>query len=178
MTKQVRKYKLSKPRSGQYLVHANSHIIPAVTAINSCFVLILFCHAPFQPKAMQKQSFYAFLRCVLATRVDSVSKILRVVMLQELIERFNGKREFFTTRSSLSLSLFYCQLLLPQNQWLHGSFVHNNCFGLFLTAHFLFEEIFNLNLAFAVCSKRHSKSLISEMFLSDTRQLEEEPFPF
>ena len=53
-----------------------------------------------------------------------------------------------------------------------------NSFPILITAHFLFEEILNLNLAFAVCRKRHSKSLISEMFLSDTRQLEEGPFPF
>ena len=30
-------------------------------------------------------------------------------------------------------------------------FIHKNCFEPFLTAHFLFLEIFNLNLTFAVC---------------------------
>ena len=42
---------------------------------------------------------------------------------------------------------------------LHVSFVYNNCFGLFLAARFLFWEILNLNLTFAVCRKRYSKSL-------------------
>ena len=51
-----------------------------------------------------------------------------------------------------------------------------NSFPILITAHFLFEEILNWNLAFAGGRKRHSKSLISEMFLSDTRQLEDMPW--
>ena len=60
--------------------------------------------------------------------------------------------------------LLTCALLFitSSSKWvkkLHVSFVYNNCFGLFLAARFLFWEILNLNLTFAVCRKRYSKSL-------------------
>ena len=35
-------------------------------------------------------------------------------------------------------------------------FIYNNCFELFLSAHFVFWEILNLNLAFAVCRIREA----------------------
>ena len=35
-------------------------------------------------------------------------------------------------------------------------FIHKNCFELFLSAHFLFCEILNLNLTFAICRIREA----------------------
>lgn len=44
-----------------------------------------------------------------------------------------------------------------QDFHVHVSFIHKIFFGLFLFAYFLFSEIFNLNLRFAVYGKRDSK---------------------
>ena len=35
-------------------------------------------------------------------------------------------------------------------------FILKNCFELFLSAHFLFSEILNLNLTFALCHMREA----------------------
>ena len=60
----------------------------------------------------------------------------------------NSKREF-VPRDQVSPFLF----IISTHKL--GSFaqffIHKNCFELFLSAHFLFCEIFTLNLTFAVC---------------------------
>ena len=50
--------------------------------------------------------------------------------------------------------VFPCHLLIifsTQISCFTQFFIHKNCFELFLSAHFLFWEILNLNLTFAVC---------------------------
>ena len=41
-------------------------------------------------------------------------------------------------------------------------FIHKNCFELFLTAHFLFWEIRNLNLIYAVCHTAISRKVVGK----------------
>ena len=58
----------------------------------------------------------------------------------------------FTPRDQVfSLPVVYCTALL-KNKYLYVIFIHNNCFELFLDAYFLFREIKNLKLMFAVYS--------------------------
>ena len=61
-----------------------------------------------------------------------------------------GKREF-VPRDQVSPSLaVLCPLFSSFTQF----FIRKNCFELFLSIHFLFWEILNLNLTFAVCRIR------------------------
>ena len=46
---------------------------------------------------------------------------------------------------------------LNRNNLFQANFIPKNCSAQFLSAYFLFLEILNLNLTFAVCRKRNSK---------------------
>ena len=61
-----------------------------------------------------------------------------------------GKREF-VPRDQVSPSL---AVLCPLFSGFTQFFIRKNCFELFLSIHFLFWEILNLNLTFAVCRIR------------------------
>ena len=83
-------------------------------------------------------------------------------MTQALLESLsitftsNGKREFVPRDQVSPLLVVHCSLFLDMNQQFHAIFIHKKCFELFLSAHFLFSEIVNLNLTFAVCRIRES----------------------
>ena len=68
------------------------------------------------------------------------------------------------TKFSLYLSsivlCFYKKLSVPRD------FIYKNYFALFLSAYFLFLEILNLNLPFAVCRKLDSINLSIVVFLT------------
>ena len=68
----------------------------------------------------------------------------------------NGRREFVSRDLVFPLFSVYSLLLLHKNKSFYASFNHRNISGLFLSAYFLFWEILNLSLTFAVCSKRES----------------------
>ena len=67
----------------------------------------------------------------------------------------NGKREFVTCDQ---VPPFTCRLRFIISTRNFGSFaqffIHKNCFELFLFAYFLFQEILDLNVMFAICSIR------------------------
>ena len=71
----------------------------------------------------------------------------------------NRKREFVPRDQVSPLFFVYCSLLLHKNKKFYASFIHKNRFGLFLSAYFLFWEILNSRLPFAVRRKRESYSL-------------------
>ena len=62
----------------------------------------------------------------------------------------NAKREFVPRDQVFPLIVVYCVLLLLEKQF-HASFIHK-----IMDYYFLFWDILNLNLTFAVCHKRHS----------------------
>ena len=79
-------------------------------------------------------------------------------MIERLRFRFtpNGRPEFVPRDQVFPLFSVYSLLLLHKNKLFYASFNHRNCSGLFLYAYFLFCEIFNLSLTFAICGKRES----------------------
>ena len=112
------------------------------------------------------KNFDAKLKVLLPT--DQQSEVTCYWDKENILERFsvtftaNGNHESVSRDQVFSWIVLYCSLLQSTSKWvkkLHVRFVYNNYFGLFLTARFLFWEILNLNLTFAVCRKRHSKSL-------------------
>ena len=68
----------------------------------------------------------------------------------------NGKRQLVVRDQISPLRVVYCSLRFQKYQQFLR-FVHWNRFGLFYL--FISMEILNLNLTFAVCRKRNSKSL-------------------
>ena len=68
----------------------------------------------------------------------------------------NGKREFVPRDQVFLLIVVYCLLVLQKNKYFRTIFVHKSCSEKFLSAYFLFWEILNLNLTFAVCRQRES----------------------
>ena len=64
---------------------------------------------------------------------------------------------YCVTKFSLYLSLTVLCLYKKFSVSLY--FIYKNCFGMFLSAYFLFLEILNFNLLFAVCRNLDSKSL-------------------
>ena len=68
----------------------------------------------------------------------------------------NSKREFVPRDKDFSLIVVYCLLLLLENKQLPASFTHKNGSEQFLSVYFLFWDILNLNLTFAVGRKRDS----------------------
>ena len=73
------------------------------------------------------------------------------VLLNSSLERLSTARlRQIVPRDQVSpLLVVYCSLFVVSRNFL----IHKNCFELFLNAHFLFCEIFNLNLTFAVYVK-------------------------
>ena len=90
--------------------------------------------------------------------VDKSLPVVRRTISQRLRSTFmpNGKREFVPRDQVFPLIVVYCLLLLHKNKLFHASFIHKNCSVPFLSAYFLFWEILNLNVTFAVCRKRDS----------------------
>ena len=68
----------------------------------------------------------------------------------------NGRREFVTRDQAFPLFSVYSLLLLHKNKKFYASFNHRNRSGLFLSPYFLFWEILNFSLTFAVCGKLES----------------------
>ena len=68
----------------------------------------------------------------------------------------NGKREFVPRDQVFPLIVVYCLLVLQKNKYFHAIFIHKSCSGQFFSAYFLFWEILNLNVTFAVCRKRET----------------------
>ena len=67
----------------------------------------------------------------------------------------NGKRREFVPRDQVFLLIVvYCLLPLHKKKYFHARFIHKKFSEQFLSAYFLFWEIVNLNLTFAVRSKR------------------------
>ena len=70
---------------------------------------------------------------------------LRAALTAKPLEILYHMTKFFL------FQVFNCSLLLQKNFSVSHYFIYKNCFGLFLSAYFLFLEILNLNLPFAVC---------------------------
>ena len=80
--------------------------------------------------------------------------------IKDIFNHVSGRRQmnlYHVTTFSLYLPLTV--LWLPKTFSVSHYFIYNNCFRLFLSAYFLFLEILNLNLPFAVCRNIDSKSL-------------------
>ena len=71
-----------------------------------------------------------------------------------------------TTWPSFSLIVVCCLLLPRKNKQFHASVINKNCSGRFLSAYFLFSEILNLNLTFAVNVILNLSNIISSRSVS------------
>ena len=72
-----------------------------------------------------------------------------------------------TTWPTFSYTLSLLFIITTAKSAIPACFLHKNCFELFLSAHFLFSEFVDLNLAFAVCRKRDSTERLSIMYTSN-----------
>ena len=68
----------------------------------------------------------------------------------------NDKHEFEPCDQVFPLVFVYGLLLLLKNKYFHARFIVKNCSGQLLSPYFLFWEILNLNVTFAICRKRNS----------------------
>ena len=67
------------------------------------------------------------------------------------IRDYDWRISEFVPRDQVSpLIVVYCLLPLLKNKSFQAGFIPKNCSGQFLSAYFLFREILNLNLTFAV----------------------------
>ena len=78
------------------------------------------------------------------------------------LRRANGKRESVPRDEVFHLLVFHFSVVLQKNDQFHIIIIHRNCLGLFSLASSLFWAILKLNLLFAVCHNRNSKSLCSD----------------
>ena len=82
--------------------------------------------------------------------------------IREIKNHFYGKRQTANVNlyrdEVFPLIVVYCILLqfLLKTKLFHASFIHKNCFRKFLSSYFLFWEVLNLNLTFAVCREHDS----------------------
>ena len=79
----------------------------------------------------------------------------RTTAMREIKYRVYGKREFVLSDqvSPLNSSLLFI-ISTRKSVEINANSIHNNCFKLFLSAHFSLRKFLNLNLAFAVFHKR------------------------
>ena len=90
---------------------------------------------------------------VLAPTFDKLT-ITREIKIHVYAKR--GRREILPRDQVFPLFSVYSLLFLHKNKLFYGSFNNRNRSGQFLSAYFLFWEILNLSLTFAVCGKRES----------------------
>ena len=89
----------------------------------------------------------------------SITFVLHAIFFfrQALAGNFFSKLPPPPPPSRVNWSAPYCSLFLHINLCFTQFFVQMNYFELFLSAHFLFLEILNVNLTFAVCRIREAK---------------------
>ena len=115
-------------------------------------------HSVFAFLVVAYGSFYCTLQAVV-----TYTRILPHVWKVEYHVYVKRQTRIFTTWPSF---LFTCRLLFiisTHKLVVSRNFIHKNCFELFLSAHFLFWEILNLNvsnvrLTFGVCCIREAKT--------------------
>ena len=106
-------------------------------------------------KGVVLDSFYGLIFCSekFSISIWRLPFAVNVTLIERLRFTFppNGKREFVPRDQVFPLIVVYCFSLLHRNKWFHASFIHKKCCGQFVSAYFLFWEILNLNMPFAVC---------------------------
>ena len=116
-------------------------------------------------KGIVLDSFYGLIFCSekFSISIWRLPFAVNVTLIERLRFTFppNGKREVVPRDQVFPLIVVYCFLLLHRNKWFHASFIHKKCCGQFVSAYFLFWEILNLNLTFAVCRLPWTWILIS-----------------